>query len=161
MTSPTVATTTPATDAPTHSTGSPTTLGEMLLSVAARHHGVALQYRRNGTTVSISYPELGARVTEIARGLIALGVQAGDRVSIFATTSAEWTLADFGALCAGAALAPVYHTSSAEECAYVLAHSGATRRLLRRRRPGGQGRARPRAVPQPQARDHARWWRRG
>ena len=98
----------------------------MLLSAAARHHGVALQYRRDGAAVSISYPELGTRVTEIARGLIALGVQAGDRVSIFATTSAEWTLADFGALCAGAALAPVYHTSSPEECAYVLAHSGAT-----------------------------------
>jgi long-chain acyl-CoA synthetase len=122
-----VATTTPATDAHTHPAGPPpTTLGEMLLSAAARHHGVALQYRRDGATVSISYSELGTRVTEIARGLIALGVQTGDRVSIFATTSAEWTLADFGALCAGAALAPVYHTSSAEECAYVLAHSGAT-----------------------------------
>jgi long-chain acyl-CoA synthetase len=127
MNSPTVAATTPAPGAQTQSTGAASaTLGEMLLSAAARHIGVALQYRRDGVTVSISYPELGTRVTEIARGLIALGVQAGDRVSIFATTSAEWTLADFGALCAGAALAPVYHTSSPEECAYVLAHSGAT-----------------------------------
>jgi long-chain acyl-CoA synthetase len=127
MNPPSVAATTPAPGAQTQSTGpAPTTLGEMLVSAAARHHGVALQYRRDDATVTISYPELGRRVTEIARGLIALGVQPGDRVSIFATTSAEWTLADFGALCAGAALAPVYHTSSPEECAYVLAHSGAT-----------------------------------
>jgi long-chain acyl-CoA synthetase len=97
----------------------------MLLDAAARYDGVALEYRRAGRTVSSTSPQLGARVTEIAGGLIAIGVQPGDRVSIFATTSAEWTLADFGALCAGAVLAPVYHTSSAEECAYVLGHSGA------------------------------------
>ena len=70
-------------------------------------------------------------MTEIARGLITLGIEPGDRVAIFATTSAEWTLADCGALCAGAVVAPVYHTNSADECAYVLGHSGAARRLLR------------------------------
>jgi long-chain acyl-CoA synthetase len=104
---------------------SPGTLCSMVLDAATRHSGVALEYRRAGRRVSITYPQLGARVTEIARGLIAIGVQPGDRVSIFATTSAEWTLADFGAMCAGAVLAPVYHTNSAEECAYVLGHSGA------------------------------------
>ena len=70
MSPPNVATTTLPTDAQSHSTEPPTTLGEMLLSAAGRHHGVALQYCRDGTNVSISYPELGARVTEIARGLI-------------------------------------------------------------------------------------------
>jgi long-subunit acyl-CoA synthetase (AMP-forming) len=72
-------------------------LGQMLLDAAARHRGVALQYRRNGQTISISYPELGTITTEIARGLVALGLQPGDRVSILGATSAEWTLADFGA----------------------------------------------------------------
>jgi long-chain acyl-CoA synthetase len=95
----------------------------MVLDAAARRRGVALQFRRDGRTVSISYPELGERVSEIALGLIALGVQLGDRVAIFASTCAEWTLADYGAACAGAIVAPVYHTNSAEECAYVLAHS--------------------------------------
>lgn len=103
----------------------PSSLGQMVLDAAARHRGTALEYRRDGRTVSVSYPELGTQVREIARGLIALGVAAGDRVAIFAATSPEWTLADFGALCAGAVLAPVYHTSSAQECAYVLGHSGA------------------------------------
>ena len=104
---------------------SPSTLGEMVLDAAERHSGTALEYRRGGRTISVSYPELGARVREIARGLIALGMAPGDRVAIFASTSPEWTLADFGALCAGTVLAPVYHTSSAQECAYVLGHSGA------------------------------------
>jgi long-chain acyl-CoA synthetase len=127
MTPPTVTATatTRNTDSQSNSPPSPATMGQMLLAAAARYDGVALAYRRDGRTASISYPELGAQVTEIARGLIAIGVHADDRVSIFATTSAEWTLADFGALCAGAVLAPVYHTSSAEECAYVLGHSGA------------------------------------
>ena len=34
-------------------------------------------------------------------------------------------MADYGALCAGAVVTPIYHTNSPEECAYVLAHSGA------------------------------------
>ena len=49
----------------------------------------------------------------------------GDRVAIFAATSADWTVADFGILCAGGVVVPVYHTNSPEECAYVLAHSEA------------------------------------
>ena len=102
----------------------PDTLGAMVLDAAERRHGVALEYRRAGETVAITYPQLGREVTAIARGLIASGIQAGDRAAIFAATSAAWTLADYGALCAGAVVAPVYHTNSTEECAYVLSHSG-------------------------------------
>lgn len=105
---------------------SPASLGELLLDAAARYRGVALQYWRDGHTKSITYPELGAQASEIARGLIAIGSQAGDRIAIFAATSPEWTLADFGSLCAGGVVVPIYHTSSAEECAYVLDNSGAS-----------------------------------
>ena len=67
---------------------SPASLGEMLLDAAARYSGVALQYWRDGRHDLDHLP--GARGTgvEIARGLIALGVQPGDRVAIFAATSA-------------------------------------------------------------------------
>ena len=61
---------------------------------------------------------------EIAKGLIALGVKPGDRVAILSNTRAEWTLADFGAICAGAVVVPVYQTNSPDECLYVLEHSG-------------------------------------
>jgi len=40
-------------------TSGPNSLGEHLLSMAARHSGVALQFRRDGATAYISYPELG------------------------------------------------------------------------------------------------------
>jgi long-chain acyl-CoA synthetase len=97
----------------------------MLLNATEHHTGIALEYERGGHRVQIAYPDLGTIVTEIARGLIALGINQGDRVAILGATSAEWTMADYGALCAGAIVTPIYHTNSAEECAYVLAHSGA------------------------------------
>jgi long-chain acyl-CoA synthetase len=103
----------------------PRTLGEMMLNATERYTGTALEFDNNGHRVQIAYPDLGTIVTEIARGLIALGIQQGDRVAILGTTSAEWTMADYGALCAGAVVTPIYHTNSPEECAYVLAHSGA------------------------------------
>ena len=102
----------------------PTTLGEMVLDAAERYPGVALQYRRDGRTGYISYSELGTIASEIARGLIGLGIENGDRVAILGLTSADWTLADCGAQCAGAVVTPVYHTNSPEECAYVLGNSG-------------------------------------
>jgi long-chain acyl-CoA synthetase len=103
----------------------PRTLGEMILDAAQRHTGTALQFQRGGREVMVSYPKLGTIVSEVARGLIALGVNTGDRVAILGSTSADWTLADFGALCAGGIVAPIYHTNSPEECEYVLGHSEA------------------------------------
>jgi len=97
----------------------------MMLESAERFSGTALEYRRGAELVAISYPELGLLTTEIARGLIALGIDQGDRVAILGATSAQWTLADYGALCAGAVVTPIYHTNSPEECEYVLRHSGA------------------------------------
>jgi long-chain acyl-CoA synthetase len=112
--------TAPSKDVPT----SPQTLGQLLLDSAARYHGMALEYRDAGRTLAISYPELGTIVSAIARGLIALGIAPGDRVAILSSTRAQWTLADYGALCAGAVVVPIYHTNSPEECDYVPRHSG-------------------------------------
>jgi long-chain acyl-CoA synthetase len=113
-------------DATSASAGSRSqTLGQMILDAAARFEGVALQYQRDGRTVRISYPALGAISTKIAQGLIGLGIEPGDRVAILGATSADWTLADCGSLCAAAVVTPIYHTNSPEECAYVLDHSQA------------------------------------
>jgi long-chain acyl-CoA synthetase len=97
----------------------------MVLAASERGADVAMRFPLDGRTVSLSYAELGVVGREIARGLIALGVDAGDRVAILCSTRAEWTLVDCGALCAGAVVVPVYHTNSPEECAYVLGHSEA------------------------------------
>ncbi len=99
----------------------PRNLGAMVLDSAERHSGIALQ----SMTTAMSYPEMAGVVSEIARGLISLGIDRGDRVAILGSTSAEWVLADYGTLCAAAVVTPIYHTNSPHECAYVLEHSGA------------------------------------
>ena len=100
------------------------TLGEMMLRAGDRF-GVALRHKSEGRWQTLSYNELAASARAIARGLMALGVEAGDRVSILADTRPEWTIADAGSWCAGAAVAPIYQTNSPEECEYVLHHSEA------------------------------------
>jgi long-chain acyl-CoA synthetase len=101
------------------------TLATLVLDAAARHGGTALRFPEAGGWRRTSYPELGDEVRAIAKGLVGLGVTPGDRVAILSNTRAEWTLADFGTLCAGAVVVPVYQTNSPEECQYVLEHSGA------------------------------------
>jgi long-chain acyl-CoA synthetase len=101
------------------------TIPVMLLRTTERHAGaVALRHARGDEWTETSYAHLGTAVREIARGLIALGVRPGDRVSILSGTRAEWALADLGSLCAGAVVAPIYHTNSPEECRYILDHAG-------------------------------------
>jgi long-chain acyl-CoA synthetase len=102
----------------------PRNLGAMILSAAEHHTGIALQFSRDGVDVDIPYSALGTHSLEIAQGLIALGIEADDRVAVLGLTSAPWTMADCGTLCAGAVVTPIYHTNSPEECAYVLGHSG-------------------------------------
>jgi long-chain acyl-CoA synthetase len=113
---------TPEYAVPDHATGA-ATLAEMVLDTAARHHGAALRFARGDEWTDMSYEELGKAVCEIARGLIVLGIEPGDRVSILSSTRPEWTLADLGALCAGCVVAPIYHTNSPEECRYILEHA--------------------------------------
>ncbi len=101
------------------------TLAELAGRAASAHAGTSLRYKENGAWTELSFRSLARSVREIARGLIALGIERGDRVSILANTRAEWTLADLGALTAGATVAPIYHTNSPAECLYVLEHSEA------------------------------------
>lgn len=101
------------------------TLGGMLLGAAAMYEGVALRERSGAGWAEISYTELGRTARDIAKGLLALGIEAGDSVAILANTRPEWSIVDMGAFCAGAVVAPIYHTNAPEECAYVLRDSDA------------------------------------
>jgi long-chain acyl-CoA synthetase len=86
---------------------------------------VALKHKADGTWHDVTYAEMGEIVTEIALGLIDLGIEPGDRVCILGGTRAEWAYADFAATTAGATVVPIYPTNSAEECAWVAGDSGA------------------------------------
>jgi long-chain acyl-CoA synthetase len=114
----------PPTDLRDQAPGTPSTLGELVVAAATRP-GTALRYEEGGAWRALPYSELGEAAREIAGGLVALGIEAGDRVAVLSDTRVEWTLADCGALSAGAVVVPVYQTSSPEEVRYVLEHSGA------------------------------------
>jgi fatty-acyl-CoA synthase len=71
-----------------------------------------------------SYGELAARVDQLARGLVAIGLRPGDRMGIWAPNCAEWVLAQYASAKAGVILVninPAYRTSELE---YVLNRSG-------------------------------------
>ena len=69
---------------------------------------------------SVSAKEVDEEVRATAKGLIAAGIQIGDRVAIMARTRYEWTILDFAIWYAGAVVVPIYDTSSAEQIDWIL-----------------------------------------
>ncbi len=76
-----------------------------------------------GTWTPMSIQEFADEVTAVAKGLVALGIEPGDRVSIMSRTRYEWTLLDFAIWSAGAVPVPVYETSSADQVQWILSDS--------------------------------------
>ena len=64
--------------------------------------------------------EVEEEIRSTAKGLIAAGVQIGDRVAIMSRTRYEWTILDFAIWFAGGVVVPVYDTSSAEQIDWIL-----------------------------------------
>ncbi len=73
-----------------------------------------------GTWTPMSVQEFADEVTAVAKGLVAHGIEPGDRVSIMSRTRYEWTLLDFAIWAAGAIPVPVYETSSADQVQWIL-----------------------------------------
>ncbi|MGH3961005.1 AMP-binding protein [Mycobacterium sp.] len=71
-----------------------------------------------------SYAELNAEIDRVARGLMALGIERGERVGIWAPNCAEWTMVQFGTAKIGAILVNINPAYRAHELAYVLNQSG-------------------------------------
>ncbi|HEY0192958.1 MAG TPA: long-chain fatty acid--CoA ligase, partial [Kofleriaceae bacterium] len=72
---------------------------------------------------SMTWRQAGERIKAIAAGLLSLGLDREQRVGILSNTRVEWLLADLGIMSAGGATTTVYPSSTAEECAYILADS--------------------------------------
>jgi long-chain acyl-CoA synthetase len=96
-----------------------------LLPRAAEQYGskVAVRYKEGDQWVGKTFEEVRDVVRPLAFGLVTLGVEKGDRVSILGNTRPEWTYFDFAALSIGATVVPIYQTNSPEECRYVLDNS--------------------------------------
>jgi long-chain acyl-CoA synthetase len=102
------------------------TLADLLVRAAELYGShPAVRYKEDGAWVDRSFQQVLDTVKPLALGLVALGVEKGDRVSILGNTRPEWTYFDFAALSIGATVVPIYQTNSPEECAYVLENSDA------------------------------------
>jgi fatty-acyl-CoA synthase len=99
------------------------TIGENLRRVAAAHPGAdavveAFSGRR------WSYAELDADTDTLARGLIAMGIGAGERVGIWSPNCAEWVLLQYATAKAGIVLVNINPAYRSHELAYALRQSG-------------------------------------
>jgi long-chain acyl-CoA synthetase len=108
---------------PAGSTGS-RTIADLSARAAERFGDhVAIKRKIDGAWQDVTYAQMGEIVDEIGLGLIALGLQPGERVSILCNTRPEWTYADFAISAAGGVVVPIYPTNSAEECEWVAGNS--------------------------------------
>ncbi|GAA0242599.1 AMP-dependent synthetase/ligase [Actinomadura nitritigenes] len=93
---------------------------------AAEEPGAIVLRRRGGTAWSaVTAAEFAAEVAAVAKGLVAAGVEPGDRVALLSRTRYEWTLLDYAIWTAGAVAVPIYETSSAEQVEWITGDSGA------------------------------------
>src|SRR5215218_9557460 len=104
-------------------TGSRTIADLLPLAVEKYGDAPAQRFKVGEEWRDASYAELGEVVRPVALGLIDLGIEPGEKISILAHTRPEWTYACFGILTAGGTLVTIYQTNSPEECQYVLEHS--------------------------------------
>ncbi len=98
---------------------------DVLDRLALDADAVALARRVDGEWRDVTIGEFHREVTAFAKGLMASGVEPGDRVALLSKTRYEWTLADYAIWWAGAVTVPVYETSSPAQIAWILSDSGA------------------------------------
>ncbi|MDQ0869702.1 long-chain acyl-CoA synthetase [Arthrobacter sp. V1I9] len=104
-----------------------TNITDLVLRQAAKPSNPALFSRLDsaGAWQDIRATDFLADVSVLAKGLMASGVAAGDRVGIMSRTRYEWALVDFAIWFAGAVSVPIYETSSPSQVAWNLGDSGA------------------------------------
>ncbi|MEJ8670608.1 AMP-dependent synthetase/ligase [Streptomyces sp. MS1.AVA.1] len=102
-------------------------LGDLPFDNAAAAPDAVVLSRRgeDGRWSDVTAAQFAEQVQAVAKGLIAEGLEPGDRIAIMARTTYEWTLLDFGAWAAGLVTVPVYPTSSVFQTRWILQDSGA------------------------------------
>ncbi|HEX6879134.1 MAG TPA: long-chain fatty acid--CoA ligase [Terriglobales bacterium] len=103
----------------------PKTLVDIFYAVLERDSPRVMMHRDETAWREISARELYKRTVGTAKTLQSWGVQRGDRVAILSENRPEWAIADFATLLIGGCVVPIYATLTAEQCLFVLRHSGA------------------------------------
>ena len=102
-----------------------TCLTALMDTAKARPHGVMFTRPANYEWVNVTAKEFIREVFDVAKGIIAAGVEQGDRVIIFSETRYEWSLLDYAVWAAGAVSVPVYPSSSLSQVRWMVEDSGA------------------------------------
>jgi long-chain acyl-CoA synthetase len=84
---------------------------------------VAMREKAYGIWKPISWNEYGRRARALGMGLVALGLERGDVVSILSENNKEWIYTDVGAICAGGVACGIYPTDSANQLEYIVNNS--------------------------------------
>ncbi len=79
----------------------------------------------DGGWSDVTSAEFHAQVVALAKGLVAAGIEPGDKIGLMCKTRYEWTLIDFATWFAGAVLVPIYETSAPSQILWNLTDSGA------------------------------------
>ncbi|RBP63953.1 long-chain acyl-CoA synthetase [Brevibacterium sanguinis] len=109
------------------------TIDVFLEQVAKNPDKPALARAAGGDWEYVTAGEFLAEVRAAAKGLLAAGVEVGDRIAIFGPTSYEWTLSDYAVWYAGAISVPFYDTSSEDQLAWMIGNAAVGRGLVRSR----------------------------
>jgi len=102
-------------------------LTDVIFCRARTDPGVVMLRKRTGAGrwQDVTAVQFRAEVAALAKGLMATGIEPGDRVALMSRTRYEWTVIDYAVWAAGAVTVPVYETSSAEQVAWILRDSSA------------------------------------
>ncbi|NJP90694.1 long-chain fatty acid--CoA ligase [Nonomuraea sp. FMUSA5-5] len=96
-------------------------LADTVFRRAEQEPGAVVMRRKTGAGWPVvTAAEFRDQVVEVAKGLIAAGVEHGDRVALMSRTRYEWTLVDYAIWAVGAVTVPIYETSSVEQVRWIL-----------------------------------------
>jgi len=82
---------------------------------------IAVRYRDGQEWKELTYRAFGEKIDDLAKALIAYGVNEGDMVGIFSENRPEWAMTDFAALSVRAVSVPIYATNTAQQAEYIVA----------------------------------------
>ncbi|WP_131102299.1 AMP-dependent synthetase/ligase [Streptomonospora litoralis] len=85
---------------------------------------VAFRRQEAGQWRDVTCARFRDDVAAVAKGLIAAGIEHGDRVGLMSRTRYEWTVVDYAVWAAGAVTVPIYESSSEEQVSWILGDSG-------------------------------------
>ena len=98
---------------------------DVVRNASSQPDRVAFSRRAGDGWSDVTNAQFLDEVRAVAKGLMAAGVEPGDRVGLLSRTRYEWTLFDYAIWFAGAVTVPIYETSSAEQIEWILQDAGA------------------------------------